>query len=117
MIDTIDECSDDEISEQVFISKLEHIESAYIVVICYDAVIENMGISFKKENACLKIISDNCDIIEFPILSEKKGSVCLIGTISNDNKGFSIEYMCSCIDLQTAISYIPGFKKIVNIEE
>lgn len=100
--------------EQINVSSLDEIDTAYVCVLAYDAAIEGEEVSFAGCEAKVELMSDAGDYLEVPLDESLPGSLCLICTIKNEQGENSVINSGTIMDLSSAVEKIPGFELLIQ---
>ncbi len=100
--------------EQINVSNLNEIDTAYVCVVNYGAAIEGEDVTFAEDHARIELQSDSGDYLEVLADSADHGHVYCVCSIRNANGENSLKNESRVMDLSTAYEQIPGFELIVN---
>lgn len=101
-------------NEQVDIVSLDEIDTAYAVVVNYDAAIDERDVTFADESGRIELMSDSGDYLEVLADSHDEGPVFEVCTIKNNDGTYALKNESKAMDLGTAFEDIPGFALITN---
>lgn len=103
-----------ESNEVIKVKSIDELSELYIIVLNYDAAIENKNITFSEHNGRVEITTDTGDNFEVPIDDSRTGHVYVICKIENNVAGKKAINKGDVLSLGQAFSQIPGFGLICN---
>jgi len=103
-----------ESNEQIKVKNIDALSELYVVVVNYDAAIDNKNVTFNEHNGHVEITTDTGDNFEVPVDDARSGHVYVICKIENSDAGKRAINKGDVLTLGQAFSQIPGFKLIVN---
>ena len=103
-----------ESNEQIKVKNIDALSELYIVVLNYDAAIDNRNVTFNEHNGHVEIITDTGDNLEVEVNAEESGHVYVVCKIENTDSGKKAVNERKILSLGQAFSEIPGFKLICN---
>ena len=103
-----------ESNEQIKVKNIDTLSELYIVVLNYDAAIDNQNVTFNEHKAHVEITTDTGDNLDVDIDAEDSGHVYLVCKIENTDSGKKAVNERKVLSLGQAFSQIPGFKLICN---
>jgi hypothetical protein len=86
----------------------------YVVVLNYDAAIEQQNVTFSEHSGHVEITTDTGDNLDVPVDSSEAGHVYLVCKIENTDSGKKATNERRVLSLGQAFADIPGFKLICN---
>ncbi len=108
---------DTESIEQINIVKFDEIDTAYVVVVNYDAALEGRNVTYADEQGYIEVVCEDGTAFEVPADSNKPGHVYLVCTITNKNGQNFVKNESEVYSLGKAFNKIPGFELIVEDED
>ncbi|MBR1792529.1 MAG: hypothetical protein IJ764_02700 [Bacteroidales bacterium] len=106
--------SNPDAKEQVNVSNLNEIDTAYVCVLAYDAAIDGESIGFNGCNGRVELMTDSGDYLEVPIDTPNEGVVYHVCSIKNAGGKNSVFNVGDVLSLGEAYDKIPGFKLLVE---
>lgn len=103
-----------ESNEQIKVKSIDTLSELFIVVVNYDAAIDNKNVTFNEHKGRVEITTDTGDNFDVPVDDEKSGHVYIVCKIENGDAGKIAINKGEVITLGQAFSQIPGFKLICN---
>lgn len=103
-----------ESNEQIKVKSIDTLSELFIVVVNYDAAIDNKNVTFNEHKGRIEITTDTGDNFEVPVDDERNGHVYVVCKIENSDTGKIAINKGEVITLGQAFSQIPGFKLICN---
>ena len=103
-----------ESSEQIKVKNIDALSELYIVVLNYDAAIENKNITFNEHSGRVEITTDTGDNFDVPVDDTRAGHVYVVCKVENTDAGKKVINKGDVLSLGQAFSQIPGFKLICN---
>lgn len=103
-----------ESNEYIKIKNIDALSELYIVVLNYDAAIDNKNVTFNEDSGRVEITTDTGDNFEVPVDDSTPGHVYLVCRIENNESGRKAVNEGKVLSLGQAFSQIPGFKLICN---
>lgn len=103
-----------ESNEQIKVKSIDTLSELFIVVVNYDAAIDNKNITFNEHKGRVEITTDTGDNFEVPVDDDRSGHVYIVCKIENGDAGKKAINKGEVITLGQAFSQIPGFKLICN---
>lgn len=103
-----------ESNEQIKVKSIDTLSELFIVVINYDAAIDNKNVTFNEHKGRVEITTDTGDNFEVPVDDERSGHVYIVCKIENGDAGKKAINKGEVITLGQAFQQIPGFKLICN---
>lgn len=120
MGDAKEPAENEEEVEQINVASLDEIDEAFIVVVNYNAAINEEDVTFAQEGGRVELTSSDGDYLEVMADSAEPGSVYSVCFIKN-NDGKNSLTKCGgdsdhpeVMELSTAFEKIPGFSLICN---
>ncbi len=86
----------------------------YVVVLNYDAAIDNQNVTFSEHKGRIEITTDTGDNFEVPVDDTRSGHVYLVCKIDNSGSEKKAVNKGDVLSLGQAFAQIPGFKLICN---
>lgn len=103
-----------ESNEQIKVKSIDTLSELFIVVVNYDAAIDNKNVTFNEHKGRVEITTDTGDNFEVPVDDERSGHVYIVCKIENGDAGKKAINKGEVITLGQAFQQIPGFKLICN---
>lgn len=103
--------------EQIDIVKFDEIDTAYVVIVNYDAAIEGRSVTFADEQGYAQVVCQDGRAFEVPADSPDPGHVYLVCTITNKNGQNYVKNEGEVYTLGKAFRKIPGFVLIVEEDD
>jgi hypothetical protein len=103
-----------ESNEQIKVKNIDALNELYVVVLNYDAAIDNRNVTFNEDSGHVEITTDTGDNLDVPVDSADPGHVYLVCKIENTDSGKKAINERRVLSLGQAFSEIPGFKLICN---
>ncbi len=103
-----------ESNEQIKVKSIDTLSELFIVVVNYDAAIDNKNVTFNEHKGHVEITTDTGDNFEVPVDDERSGHVYIVCKIENGDAGKKAINKGEVLTLGQAFSQIPGFKLICN---
>ena len=103
-----------ESNEQIKVKNIDALSELYVVVLNYDAAIDNENVTFNEHSGRVEITTDTGDNFEVPVDDAQSGHVYLVCKIENTDSGKKAINEGKVMSLGQAFSQIPGFKLICN---
>jgi hypothetical protein len=103
-----------ESNEQIRVKSIDTLSELFIVVVNYDAAIDNKNVTFNEHKGRVEITTDTGDNFEVPVDDERSGHVYIVCKIENGDAGKKAINKGEVITLGQAFQQIPGFKLICN---
>jgi len=103
-----------ESNEQIKVKSIDILSELFIVVVNYDAAIDNKNVTFNEHKGRVEITTDTGDNFEVPVDDERSGHVYIVCKIENGDAGKKAINKGEVITLGQAFQQIPGFKLICN---
>lgn len=103
-----------ESNEQIKVKSIDTLSELFIVVVNYDAAIDNKNVTFNEHKGRVEITTDTGDNFEVPVDDDRSGHVYIVCKIENGDAGKKAINKGEVITLGQAFSQIPGFKLICN---
>jgi uncharacterized protein involved in tellurium resistance len=103
-----------ESNEQIKVKNIDALAELYVVVLNYDAAIDNRNVVFNEHKGRVEITTDTGDNLEVNVDAEESGHVYLVCKIENTDSGKKAVNERKVLSLGQAFSQIPGFKLICN---
>lgn len=103
-----------ESNEQIRVKSIDTLSELFIVVVNYDAAIDNENVTFNEHKGRVEITTDTGDNFEVPVDDERSGHVYIVCKIENGDAGKKAINKGEVITLGQAFQQIPGFKLICN---
>jgi uncharacterized protein involved in tellurium resistance len=103
-----------EFNEQIKVKNIDGLSELYVVVLNYEAAIDNQNITFNEHSGRVEITTDTGDNLDVPVDSPETGHVYLVCKIENTDSGKKATNEKRVLSLGQAFSEIPGFKLICN---
>lgn len=100
--------------EQIDIVKFDDIETAYVVIVNYDAALEQRSVTFAEEGGYAQVICEDGTAFEVDANSNKEGHAYLVCSITNKNGQNYVKNESEVYTLGKAFRKIPGFERIVE---
>jgi hypothetical protein len=103
-----------ESNEQIKVKNIDALSELYVVVVNYDAAIDNQNVTFNEHKGRVEITTDTGDNLEVSVDDERSGHVYVVCKIENTDEGKKAVNKGDVMTLGQAFSQIPGFKLICN---
>jgi uncharacterized protein involved in tellurium resistance len=103
-----------ESNEQIKVKNIDGLSELYVVVVNYDAAIDNKNVTFNEHSGHVEITTDTGDNLEVPVDATESGHVYFICKIENTDEGRKAINERRVLSLGQAFSEIPGFRLITN---
>lgn len=103
-----------ESNEQIKVKSIDNLSELFVVVVNYDAAIDNKNVTFNEHKGRVEITTDTGDNFEVPVDDERSGHVYIVCKIENSDSGKKAINKGEVFTLGQAFSQIPGFKLICN---
>lgn len=103
-----------ESNEQIRVKNIDALSELYVVVLNYDAAIDNRNVTFNEHSGRVEITTDTGDNFEVPVDDSRSGHVYLVCMIDNTGAEKKAVNKGEVMSLGEAFSKIPGFKEICN---
>jgi hypothetical protein len=103
-----------ESNEQIKVKNIDALSELYVVVLDYDAAIDNQNATFNEHTGRVEITTDTGDNFEVPVDDQRAGHVYVVCKIENADAGKKAINKGDVLTLGQAFSQIPGFNLIVN---
>jgi uncharacterized protein involved in tellurium resistance len=103
-----------ESNEQIKVKNIDGLSELYVVVLNYEAAIDNQNVTFNEHSGRVEITTDTGDNLDVPVDSPETGHVYLVCKIENTDSGKKATNEKRVLSLGQAFSEIPGFKLICN---
>ncbi|GHU60220.1 hypothetical protein FACS189411_17590 [Bacteroidia bacterium] len=103
-----------ESNEQIKVKSIDTLSELYVVVLNYDAAIDNQNVTFNEHSGRIEITTDTGDNYEVPVDDDRAGHVYVVCKIENTDAGKKAINKGEILTLGAAFSQIPGFKLICN---
>jgi len=103
-----------ESNEQIKVKSIDTLSELFIVVVNYEAAIDNKNVTFNEHKGRVEITTDTGDNFEVPVDDERSGHVYIVCKIENGDAGKKAINKGEVITLGQAFQQIPGFKLICN---
>ena len=103
-----------ESNEQIKVKSIDTLSELYVVVLNYDAAIDNENVTFNEHSGRVEITTDTGDNFEVPVDDAQSGHVYLVCKIENTDSGKKAINEGKVMSLGQAFSQIPGFELICN---
>jgi len=100
--------------EQIKVKNIDALSELYVVVLNYEAAIENQNVTFNEHNGRMEITTDTGDNFDVPVDDSRAGHVYLVCKIENIDADKKAINKGDVLSLGQAFSQIPGFKLICN---
>ncbi len=103
-----------ESNEQIRVKNIDALSELYVVVLNYDAAIDNQNVTFSEHKGRIEITTDTGDNFEVPVDDTRSGHVYLVCKIDNSGSEKKAVNKGDVLSLGQAFAQIPGFKLICN---
>jgi hypothetical protein len=103
-----------ESNEQIKVKNIDALSELHVVVLNYDAAIDNQNVTFNEHTGRIEITTDTGDNFEVPVDDNRAGHVYVVCKIENTDAGKKAINKGDVLTLGQAFSQIPGFKLICN---
>lgn len=103
--------------EQIDIVKFDDIDTAYVVIVNYDAASEGRAVTFADERGYAQIVCEDGTAFEVPADSSNPGHAYLVCTITNKDDQNYVKNEGEVYTLNKAFRKIPGFELIVEEDD
>lgn len=103
--------------EQINIVKFDEIDTAYVVVVNYDAAIEGRNVTYADEQGYVEVVCEDGTAFEVPADSDVPGHVYLVCSITNKDGQNYVKNESEVYSLNKAFNKIPGFSLIVEDDD
>ena len=103
-----------ESNEQIKVKNIDALIELYVVVLNYDAAIDNQNVTFNEHSGRVEITTDTGDNFDVPVDDSRGGHVYVVCKIENSDEGKKAINKGDVLTLGQAFSQIPGFKLICN---
>jgi uncharacterized protein involved in tellurium resistance len=101
-------------NEEIKVKNIDSLSELYVVVLNYDAAIDNKNVTFSEHSGRVEITTDTGDNFEVPIDDSRPGHVYVVCKIENSDTVKKAINKGDVLSLGQAFSQIPGFKLICN---
>ena len=103
-----------ESNEQIKVKTIDALSELYVIVLNYDAAIDNKNVTFNEHTGRVEITTDTGDNFEVPVDDARSGHVYVVCKIENSDAGKKAINKGDVLTLGQAFTQIPGFKLITN---
>jgi hypothetical protein len=103
-----------ESNEYVKVKNIDALSELYVVVLNYDAAIDNQNVTFNEHSGRVEITTDTGDNFEVPVDDSRSGHVYVVCKIENADADKRAINKGDVLTLGQAFSQIPGFNLICN---
>lgn len=100
--------------EQIMATNIDDLSELYIVVINYQAALEDKNVTFNKHNACIEITTDTGNNSEISLDSSNDGYVYNVCKIENADSAKKITFIGDVLSVTQAFYQMPGYESICN---
>ncbi|MDR1881841.1 MAG: hypothetical protein LBR26_03550 [Prevotella sp.] len=101
-------------NEVIKVKNIDALSELYVIVLNYDAAIDNENVTFSEYSGKVEITTDTGDNFEVPVDDNKAGHVYVVCKIENADAGKKAINEGRVLTLGQAFSQIPGFSLITN---
>jgi len=103
-----------ESNEQIKVKNIDALSELYVIVLNYDAAIDNKNVTFNEHRGRIEITTDTGDNFEVPLDDSCAGHVYVVCKIENSGTSKKAINKGDVLSLGQAFTQIPGFKLICN---
>jgi uncharacterized protein involved in tellurium resistance len=101
-------------NEVIKVKNIDALSELYVIVLNYDAAIDNKNVTFNEHSGKVEITTDTGDNFEVPVDDNKAGHVYVVCKIENTDAGKKAINEGRVLTLGEAFTQIPGFSLITN---